>query len=58
MNADRRDIGRPDWAWLDPHLLPEALAEVAEQVHRTATPSLVEENRRLHPLRVELAWSG
>ncbi|MBK1700233.1 type I restriction endonuclease subunit R [Thiococcus pfennigii] len=44
---------RATLARLNPHLPPEALEEVVKQVQQTATPSLVEENRRLHRLLVE-----
>ena len=38
---------------LNPHLKPETLDEVLGKVRRTETPSLVEENRRLHRYLVE-----
>ena len=40
-------------AKLNRHLPPDCRAEVVKQVRQTATPSLVEENRRLHRLLVE-----
>ena len=40
-------------ARINPHLPPEALDEVVKRVHQTETPSLVEENRRLHRMIVE-----
>ena len=38
---------------LNPHLPAEALEEVLRKVRQTETPSLIEENRRLHRLLVE-----
>src|SRR5262245_49836446 len=38
---------------LNPHLPPETLDEVLRKVQQTETPSLVEENRRLHRYLVE-----
>ena len=38
---------------LNPHLSPETLEEVLRKVRQTETPSLVEENRRLHRYLVE-----
>ena len=40
-------------ARINPRLPAEALTEVVKQVRQTATPSLIEENRRLHRLIVE-----
>jgi type I restriction enzyme R subunit len=40
-------------ARINPHLPPEALEEVVKKVHQTETPSLVEENRRLHRMIAE-----
>jgi len=40
-------------ARINPHLPPDALEEVVKKVHQTETPSLVEENRRLHRMIVE-----
>ena len=38
---------------LNPHLPPETLEEVLRRVQQTETPSLVEENRRLHSHLIE-----
>jgi type I restriction enzyme, R subunit len=38
---------------LNPHLTPDTLEEVVRKVQQTETPSLVEENRRLHRYLVE-----
>ncbi len=38
---------------LNPHLPAEALEEVLRKVHQAETPSLIEENRRLHRYLVE-----
>lgn len=38
---------------LNPHLPPETLEEVLRKVQQTETPSLIEENRRLHRYLVE-----
>jgi len=38
---------------LNPHLPAETLEEVLRKLHQTETPSLVEENRRLHRYMVE-----
>jgi type I restriction enzyme R subunit len=40
-------------ARINPHLPSDALEEVVKKVRQTETPSLVEENRRLHRLIVE-----
>ncbi len=37
----------------NPHLPAEALEEVVQKLHQTETPSLIEENRRLHRMIVE-----
>ncbi len=38
---------------LNPHLPADTLEEVFRKVHQTETPSLIEENRRLHRMMVE-----
>jgi type I restriction enzyme R subunit len=38
---------------LNPHLSPDTLEEVLRKVQQTETPSLIEENRRLHRFLVE-----
>lgn len=38
---------------INPHLPPEALEEALKKLQQTETPSLVEENRRLHRMLVE-----
>jgi type I restriction enzyme, R subunit len=38
---------------LNPHLSPETLGEVIRKVQQAETPSLVEENRRLHRYLIE-----
>jgi len=38
---------------LNPHLSAETLEEVFRKVHQTETPSLIEENRRLHRMMVD-----
>ncbi len=40
-------------ARLNPHLAPETLDEVLRKMQQTETPSLIEENRRLHRYLVE-----
>lgn len=40
-------------AWLNPHLPAEAHGEAIRQLNVTETPSLVEENRRIHRLLTE-----
>jgi type I restriction enzyme R subunit len=47
------DRFRAALARLNPHLPPETLEEVVKKVQQTETPSLVEENRRLHRMIVE-----
>jgi len=39
--------------WLNPHLPADTLEDVFRKVHQTETPSLIEENRRLHRLMVD-----
>ncbi|MBK1724148.1 type I restriction endonuclease subunit R [Thiocystis violacea] len=47
------DRFRAALARLNPHLPPDVLDEVVKKVQQTETPSLVEENRRLHRMIVE-----
>lgn len=48
-----RERLRKALARLNPHLPTETLEEVLRKVQQTETPSLIEENRRLHRLLVE-----
>jgi type I restriction enzyme, R subunit len=38
---------------INPHLPADTLEQVFRKVHQTETPSLIEENRRLHRMMIE-----